>query len=111
MNEVARSPAVRTARRGGGAPTRCVMERIAVRDSSLRQLRALILGAQLAQLRERRRMSRHSLADRIGVTPAYISRIERGNVRNLDEVRAYVAALNGTMAVVPDGPGYAVMVT
>lgn len=110
MNDVVEPSTILTARRNEGARARCVTDRIAARDSSLRQLRTLIISAQLAQLRERSRMSRRSLADRMGVTTACISRIERGSIRNLDEVRAYVAAVNGTMTTVPDGTGYAVKV-
>lgn len=77
-------------------------------DASLRELRTLILGAQLALLREHRRIGKRSLAERIGVDPASITRIEQGGARNLGEVRAFVDALDGTMVVAADDGGYSV---
>lgn len=78
---------------------------------SLRQLRALILGAQLAQLRQDNRMSRAELALLMGLGTADVARIERGSARNVDEVRRYAGVLGASVTATRDGTGYAVTIS
>lgn len=93
------------------ARTGNAVEHIPVCESSLRRLYALILGEQLAELRRYRCMTRQTLAERMRVSRAHVARIECGMASNVDEVRTYVTALNGSIQAFPDGSGYAVAVS
>ena len=62
--------------------------RVQTRDPELRQLvedelKALRVGAQLARLRQRRRLTQTSLAARAGMSAPNISRIESSPSQNL----------------------------
>lgn len=92
------------------APARSGLDRSNACETSLRQLRALVLGEQLAMLRRRRCLSQRALADRMGVPKAHVARLEQGNAGDLAQVFSYIATLKASMIAVPDGDDYAVMV-
>lgn len=108
MNETAGS---RTFRQGGsGAAPRSLLELATICEPSLRRLRALILGARLAELRTTRNISCQELADRLGRPRSHVEMIERGNARNVEQVRAYVWALEGDIEFASEGADCAVNV-
>lgn len=94
---------------GSGTARKAVL-RAFDRESSFRKLRVLILGAQLAELRRQRRMTRRAISDHMDVSQAHITRIEHGEARDVEQVRDYVSALGSTMVAIPEGPGYAVTI-
>jgi len=60
---------------------------------------ALVVGAMVGQLRERRRWTQGELATRVGLTQSTISRIERGQARpDPFEMRAIAEAFGMTTA-------------
>lgn len=85
-----------------------IVEFLPTRESSLRELRALLLGEQLAQLRRRHHVSRSTMAARIGVVRSDIERIEHGKAKGVAEIDAYVRALGGAIHAVRQGNDYAV---
>lgn len=107
MNE----PADKAAQESRGPCTRKTGPRQFDRESSFRQLRALILGAQLAELRREVGVTRETLANRMGVTRAHVIRIEHGKASSVDQVGEYVAALGCRMKAIPEGGYYAMTVT
>lgn len=104
MNELAESVAPVP----GSPKTVPVATGTAVCERSVRQLRAMILGEQLAEERRRVGLSRQGLAERMGTDTSVVARIEQGQARNIEHVRAYAAAVDVTMVAVPDGAGYSV---
>jgi DNA-binding XRE family transcriptional regulator len=61
---------------------------------------AYVRGHQLAEMRTTAGVTQAELADALGVSQARISKIEHGKVSGIDIVRAYVAALGGSIDVV-----------
>jgi DNA-binding XRE family transcriptional regulator len=61
---------------------------------------AYVRGHQLAEMRTTAGVTQAELADALGVSQARISKIEHGEVSGIDVVRAYVAALGGSIDVV-----------
>ena len=61
---------------------------------------AYVRGHQLAEMRTTAGVTQAELADVLGVSQARISKIEHGEVSGIDVVRAYVAALGGSIDVV-----------
>lgn len=57
-------------------------------------------GAALRRLRLSRRLTQQQLADRLGTTQPEISRLERRRDVRLSTMRAYVAALGGSLELV-----------
>jgi transcriptional regulator with XRE-family HTH domain len=55
---------------------------------------------QLAEMRTTIGMTQAELADALGVSQARISKIEHGEISGIKVVRAYVAALGGSVDVV-----------
>jgi DNA-binding XRE family transcriptional regulator len=61
---------------------------------------AYVRGHQLAEMRTAAGVTQVELAHALGVSQARISKIEHGEISGIDVVRAYVAALGGTIDVV-----------
>jgi DNA-binding XRE family transcriptional regulator len=61
---------------------------------------AYVRGHQLAEIRLTAGVTQAELADALGVSQARISKIEHGEVSGIDVLRAYVAALGGSIDVV-----------
>lgn len=61
---------------------------------------AYVRGHQLAEMRKAAGRTQAELAATLGVSQTRISKIEHGEVSGIDVVRAYVAALGGTVDVV-----------
>jgi len=67
-------------------------------------------GWKLAELRRRQGLSQPQLAERMGVTKARVSQIERGDVSTQDVVARYVEALGGRLQQTVHFPGGDVVV-
>jgi DNA-binding XRE family transcriptional regulator len=61
---------------------------------------AYVRGHQLAEMRKAAGLTQAELAENLGVSQARISKIEHGEVSGIELVRAYVAALGGTVDVI-----------
>lgn len=61
---------------------------------------AYVRGHQLAEMRTAAGLTQAELADALGVSQARVSKIEHGEISGIDVVRAYVAALGGSVDVV-----------
>jgi DNA-binding XRE family transcriptional regulator len=61
---------------------------------------AYVRGHQLAEMRAACGLTQAELADSLGVSQARVSKIEHGEISGIDVVRAYVAALGGSVDVV-----------
>lgn len=61
---------------------------------------AYVRGHQLAEMRKAAGLTQAELADNLGISQARISKIEHGEVSGIELVRAYVAALGGTVEVI-----------
>jgi len=61
---------------------------------------AYVRGHQLAEMRSAAGVMQAELAGARGVSQARVSKIEHGEISGIDVVRAYVAALGGTVDVV-----------
>lgn len=67
-------------------------------------------GWKLAELRRRQGFTQSQLAERMGVTKARVSQIERGDVSTQDVVARYVEALGGRLQQTVHFPGGDVVV-
>ena len=71
------------------------------RETTARERReAYVRGHQLAEMRTAAGLTQAELADALGVSQARVSKIEHGEISGIDVVRAYVAALGGSVDVV-----------
>jgi DNA-binding XRE family transcriptional regulator len=61
---------------------------------------AYVRGHQLAEMRSAAGVTQAELAGALGVSQARVSKIEHGEISGIDVVRAYVAALGGSVDVV-----------
>ena len=59
-----------------------------------------VRGHQLAEMRTTVGVTQAELADALGVSQTRISKIEHGEISGIDVVRAYVAALGGSIDIV-----------
>lgn len=57
-------------------------------------------GHQLSEMRKTVGITQAELAEALGVSQARVSRIESGEVSGIEVIRAYVAALGGTVDLV-----------
>ena|SRR5215472_435510 len=86
--------------RGRQADPRTAEEQAAGRAAARERHEAYVRGYQLAEMRNAAGMTQADLAAALGVSQARISKIEHGEVSGIDVVRAYVAALGGSIDVV-----------
>lgn len=82
------------------ADTRPEPERAATRDRAHERHDAYLRGHQLAEIRKSIGLTQTELAEILGISQARVSKIERGEVSGIDTIRAYVAALGGSVDVV-----------
>jgi DNA-binding XRE family transcriptional regulator len=75
-------------------------EREAGRADAVERREAYVRGHQLAEMRKAAGLTQAQVADALGVSQARISKIEHGEISGIDVVRAYVAALGGSLDVV-----------
>lgn len=86
--------------RGRAANPRTAEEQAAGKAAARERREAYVRGHQLAGMRTAAGVTQAELADAPGVSQARISKIEHGEISGIDVVRAYVAALGGTIDVV-----------
>jgi DNA-binding XRE family transcriptional regulator len=86
--------------RGRAADPRTAEEQAAGKAAARERREAYVRGHQLAEMRTAAGITQAELADALGVSQARISKIEHGEISGIDVVRAYVAALGGTVDVV-----------
>lgn len=71
-------------------------------EAGVAQMQAEAQGWRLAEVRKRRGLTQKQVSDRMGVTIARVSQIERGEVSTRDVIDRYVAALGGTLKLIAD---------
>jgi DNA-binding XRE family transcriptional regulator len=86
--------------KGRDADPRTAGERAAGKVTARERREAYVRGHQLAEMRTAAGLTQAELADALGVSQARISKIEHGEISGIDVVRAYVAALGGSVDVV-----------
>jgi DNA-binding XRE family transcriptional regulator len=86
--------------RGRAADPRTTEEQAAGKMAAHERREAYVRGHQLAEMRAAAGLTQAELADALGVSQARVSKIEHGEISGIDIVRAYVAALGGTVDVV-----------
>lgn len=86
--------------KGRAADPRTGEEQAAGKAAARERREAYVRGHQLAEMRSTAGMTQAELADALGVSQARISKIEHGEISGIDIVRAYVAALGGSIDVV-----------
>jgi DNA-binding XRE family transcriptional regulator len=57
-------------------------------------------GYRLAEERKRHGLTQAQLAEAMGITPARVSQIERGEVATIDAIARYIEALGGRLDLV-----------
>ena len=85
---------------GRAADPRTADEQAADKSVARERREAYLRGHQLAEMRTAAGMTQAELAQALGVSQARISKIEHGEISGIDVVRAYVAALGGSIDVV-----------
>ena len=75
-------------------------EQAAGQEAARERREAFVRGHQLAEMRAAAGLTQAELADALGVSQARVSKIEHGEISGIDVVRAYVAALGGSVDVV-----------
>lgn len=86
--------------KGHAADPRIGDEQAAGKAAARERREAYVRGHQLAEMRTAAGLTQAELADALGVSQARVSKIEHGEISGIDIVRAYVAALGGTIDVV-----------
>ncbi len=86
--------------RGLAADPRTAGQQAAGRATARERREAYVRGHQLAEMRTAARLTQAELAHALGVSQARVSKIEHGEISGIDIVRAYVAALGGSIDVV-----------
>jgi DNA-binding transcriptional regulator YiaG len=85
---------------GRAADTRTSEEQADGKAVARERREAYVRGHQLAEMRTAAGLTQAELADALGVTQARVSKIEHSEISGIDVVRAYVAALGGSVDVV-----------
>ena len=75
-------------------------ERVVAQAAAAERREAYVRGYQLAEMRKSAGLTQTQVAEILGVSQARVSKIEHGEISGIDIVRAYVAALGGTLDVV-----------
>jgi DNA-binding XRE family transcriptional regulator len=86
--------------KGRAADPRTTDEQAAGKAAARERREAYVRGHQLAEMRTAAGVTQAGLAQALGVSQARVSKIEHGEISGIDVVRAYVAALGGTIDVV-----------
>ena len=86
--------------KGQEADPRTSEEQGAGKAAARERREAYVRGHQLAEMRAAAGLTQAELADALGVSQARVSKIEHGEISGIDVVRAYVAALGGSVDVV-----------
>jgi DNA-binding XRE family transcriptional regulator len=86
--------------KGRAADPRTTDEQAAGKAAARERREAYVRGHQLAEMRTTAGVTQAELAQALGVSQARVSKIEHGEISGIDVVRAYVAALGGTIDVV-----------
>ena len=86
--------------KGAAVDPRPAAERDAAQGAAGERREAYVRGYQLAEMRKSAGLTQAQVADILGVSQARISKIEHGEISGIEIVRAYVAALGGTLDVV-----------
>jgi DNA-binding XRE family transcriptional regulator len=86
--------------KGREADPRPAGEQAAGKVAARERRGAYVRGHQLAEMRTAAGMTQAELADALGVSQARVSKIEHGEISGIEIVRAYVAALGGSVDVV-----------
>ncbi len=86
--------------KGREADPRPAEEQAAAKAEARERRDAYVRGHQLAEMRATIGMTQAELAGALGVSQARISKIEHGEISGIEVVRAYVAALGGSVDVV-----------
>jgi|SRR5450755_3971563 DNA-binding XRE family transcriptional regulator len=86
--------------RGRAADPRTSDEQSEGKAAARERREAYTRGHQLAEMRVAAGLTQAELAEALGVSQARVSKIEHGEISGIDVVRAYVAALGGTIDVV-----------
>ena len=86
---------------------------VAAKAQAKEAFEAFIIGHQLGELRVEARLTQVQVAERMGISQARVSQLERGDVYQLevDTVRRYVAALGGRLRLVADFDDHDVVIT
>lgn len=75
-------------------------ERTASKRAARERVEASVRGHQLAEMRKAAGLTQAGLAELLNVSQARVSKIENGEISGIDVIRAYVAALGGTVDLV-----------
>ncbi len=75
-------------------------ERAAGQAAARERREAFVRGHQLAEIRKAAGVTQTELANTLGVSQAWVSKIEHGAISGIDIIRAYVSALGGTVDLV-----------
>ena len=86
--------------RGRAADPRTADDQAAGKAAARERREAYVRGHQLAEMRTAAGLTQAELAGALGVSQARVSKIEHGEISGIDVVRAYVAALGGSVDVV-----------
>lgn len=86
--------------RGRAADPRTAEEQATGKAAARERRESYVRGHQLAEMRATAGVTQAELAEALGVSQARISKIEHGEISGIDVVRAYVAALGGSIDVV-----------
>jgi DNA-binding XRE family transcriptional regulator len=86
--------------RARGLDPRTDVEREVAAATARERREAYVRGHQLAEMRKAAGLTQAELAENFGVSQARISKIEHGEVSGIELIRAYVAALGGTIDVI-----------
>ena len=85
----------------------------ALRAEADRRIGAYIVGYRLSQLRVEARLTQTELAERMGISQARVSQLERGDPGQfeVDTVSRYVAAVGGRLRLVADFEDHDVVIS
>ena len=98
MNDYAKWEEVKA--RSRAVDPRSDAERAAGKQVARERLEAYVRGHQLAEMRKAAGVTQSGLAELLNVSQSRISKIENGEISGIEVIRAYVAALGGTVDLV-----------
>ena len=86
---------------------------VAARAAARDKIEAFVIGYRLGELRVEARLTQVQVAERMGISQARVSQLERGDVNQLevDTVRRYVAALGGRLRMVANFDDHDVVIS